>query len=61
MQVEYVKLYKRQNYRNINVYKCYCGLLFTVREDSIKSSLTRSCGCLRINNASNLWRIRNDK
>jgi len=56
MQVEFVRFYERQKYRNVSVFKCHCGLLFTCRDDSVRDGLTKSCGCLRAKNASNLWR-----
>jgi len=59
MQVEFIRFYERQKYRNVSIFKCHCGNLFKCRDDSVRDGLTTSCGCVRAKNASNLWRGRN--
>lgn len=43
----FIKVHHVKNYRRYNVYKCNCGLLCVVREISVKSGNTKSCGCLK--------------
>ena len=44
-----LNFYKRENYRSYYVCSCSCSNddLVVVREDSLLSGNTRSCGCLR--------------
>ncbi len=40
--------YSTSGPRYYNKYRCYCGNVFIVREDSVRSGHTKSCGCLWI-------------
>ena len=50
-KLKVLNFYKRINYRPHYVCICDCEKLVTVREDHLLSNHTRSCGCLRSENA----------